>query len=173
MGLQTFEVCLCISLVLTLVVARRQHSLGWISYLLPNLVTKNVMVELIFRSLWEPPSDGKKKVTGRAWLLSYVSHLLFCCKTFILLFLYLHKRFLNLWLCKPHSLAFGGIYDLFEQLCRAHLVMYVINLESAVGLCICGPACKLSTWSIVNGHSNENHTPSVSDHIVRYKHAFF
>lgn len=60
-GLQTFEVCLCISVVLTLVVARRQHSLGWISYLLPNWVTESIMVELIFRSLWESHLKIKKK----------------------------------------------------------------------------------------------------------------
>lgn len=148
MGLQTFQVCLCISLVLTLLVARRQHSLGWISYLLPNLVTKSVMVELIFRSLWKGHLQmGEKKChRGRAWLLSYISILsTFHLSTFILLSLYLHKIFLNLWLCRPHSLVFGGIYDLFVQLSRAHLVTYVINLENAVGLCVSSLACKLLT----------------------------
>lgn len=156
MGLQTFEVCLCIYLALTLVVARRQHSLGWISYLLSNLVTKSVMVELIFRSLWERHFQIKKKkkmpqresliysVTRPSHFLSQNVYLMS-----ILLFLYLHKVFLKLWLCKPHSLVLEGIYDLFVQLSRAHLVTYVINLENAVGFYVCGLACTLSTWSIV------------------------
>lgn len=130
MGLQTFEVCLCVSLALTLAVARRQHSLGWISYLLSNLVTKSVMVELIFRSLWESHLQirKKKKKPQRESLIYSELHVLstFYPRTSILLFLYLHKIFLNLWLCKPHSLVLGCIYDLFVQLSRAHLVTWLI-----------------------------------------------
>lgn len=129
-GLQTFEVCLCISLVLTLVVARRQHSLGWISCLLPNWVTESIMEELIFRSLWEShlKIKKKKKVTEGEPDGSEL-HILstFYFSTFISLFLYLHKIFLNLRLCRPHSLVWGGIYDLFVQPSRAHLVMYMIH----------------------------------------------
>lgn len=169
-GLQTFEVCLCISLVLTLVVARRQHSLGWISYLLPNWVTESIMVELIFRSLWESHlkiKKKKKKVTEGEPDGSEL-HILstFYFSTFISLFLYLHKIFLNLRLCRPHSLVWGGIYDLFVQPSRAHLVTYMIHLESAVGLGVCGLACQLSTWSLVSRHHNESHTPSFGDHVI-------
>lgn len=129
-GLQTFEVCLCISLVLTLVVARRQHSLGWISYLLPNLITKGVKVELIFRSLWESYLKIKKRNVTEGEPGGSELHILsiFYISTFILPFLYLYKISLNLRLCKPHSLVLGGIYDLFVQLSREHLVTSVINL---------------------------------------------
>lgn len=167
MGLQTFEVCLCISLVLTLVVARRQHSLGWISYLLPNLVTKSVVLELIFRSLWGSHLHlkKKKKVTEGEpdYSVSYPIPF-FTLANWFYYSLYLHKIFLNLWLCKPHSLVLGGIYDLFVQLSRAHLVTYVIDLENVVGLWVCGSACKLSTRPTLSAG------PSVRTHLCPWSH---
>ena len=166
-GLQTFEVCLCISLVLTLVVARRQHSLGWISYLLPSWVTESIMVELIFRSLWESHLKTKKKVTeGEPDGLALYILSTFYFSTFISLFFCLHTIFLNLRLCRPHSLVWGGIYDLFVQPSRAHLVTYMIHLENVVSLGACGLTCQLSTWSLVNRHHNASHTPSFGDHVI-------
>ena len=44
--------------------------------------------------------------------------------------------------------------------------MYMIHLENAVGLGVCGLTCKLSTWSLVKRHHNESHTPYFSDHVI-------
>lgn len=151
--LQTFEVCLCISLVLTLVVARRQHSLGWISTCSPIwsgiVLCYSWFLDHFMRAIfiWK-----KKNVTegerdySELHILATFFFFFFYLSTLIFLFLYLHTIFLKLWLCKPHSLVWGGIYNLFVQLSRAHLATYMIDLENVVAS-VCGTDCKLSSQS--------------------------
>lgn len=93
--------------------------------------------------IWKKVTEGEHDYSELHILATFF---FFYLRTLILLFFCLHKIFLKLWLCKPHSLVWGGIYDLFVQLSMAHLGTYVINLENVVAS-VCGPDCKLSSQS--------------------------